>query len=128
MSKTPYIAIDGQSEGEAAFCYYLRTIGRDLPEWKKEYSIPEGNRHGETNKTPFRADFAWPEHRVLFEVMGRGHERGEKYRKDLERHNLLTSWGYRVLYATTEQIRDDPESLIALLRVMLTQERTKSDE
>lgn len=117
----PAIALDGQSEGEAAFDFYLRTLGSDLPSFEREWPLPEGNRSGEEqNKPPFRADFAWPAEKVIFEVQGYGHERTHKYRKDLVRHNLLTSWGYKVFYATPDQIKDNPEAIISLLRVVLT--------
>lgn len=117
----PPKATDDQSDGEAAFAYYLRTIGRDLPPWQQYYEIPEGNRSGRPVKGEknFEADFAWVEQRVLFEVQGHGHNNYFNYRNDLIRHNLLTTWGYRVFYGTPDQISQDAERLIGFLRSVL---------
>lgn len=112
---------DDQSDGEAAMRYFLRTAGIDLPPWTQHWTIPEGNRTGKTvpGQDNFEADFAWVPQRVLFEVQGAGHSNYFNYRRDWERHNLLTLWGYRVFYATPDQITTDPEKIISLLRSAL---------
>lgn len=106
-----------QSDGEAVFAFYLRTAGKDLPPAVREYEIPEGGKIEDGQA--FRADFAWPDARLLFEVQGNGHERYKKYREDWIRHSLLTLWGYRVIYATPDQIKDKPDHFIGILRQLL---------
>lgn len=59
----------------------------------------------------YRADMAWPEHRLLVEVQGgiwspkSGHSGGSGITKDIERGNAATLAGWRVLRFGPQHIR-----------------------
>ena len=120
----PKVAAESQqdgSDGEVAFAYYWGLLASDLPKPVREWKVPEDKKRRKKSwEETFRADFAWPNNRVIFEVQGSGHQMDrERYRSDLIRHGLLTMWGYRVIYATPDQIADDPDRWIGILRTML---------
>ena len=57
----------------------------------------------------FRADFAWPEYRLLLEVQGGAfaggrHTRGAGFQEDCERRCLAVGIGYSVLEVTPGQV------------------------
>jgi len=60
----------------------------------------------------FRADFAWPEHRLIVEVMGStwipntGHTSGRGIQRDYEKSNLAQLMGYTYLQFTRKDIED----------------------
>lgn len=60
----------------------------------------------------FRCDFAWPAHRLVVEVQGGvwlpkgGHTGGKAQIDDMEKLNLLTLAGWRVLQVTPKQVVD----------------------
>jgi hypothetical protein len=58
----------------------------------------------------FRADFAWPDHHLLLEIEGgvwtRGrHTRASGFLKDIEKYNLATARGYRLVRVTPQMIQ-----------------------
>lgn len=115
---------DDQSDGEASMLYHLRVLAPELLQGMERYwEIPEGNRTGKAvqGQKNMEADFAWPDARILFEVQGAGHSNYHNYRKDWVRHNWLTLWGYRVFYATPDQINANPVQIISWLRKALQQ-------
>lgn len=68
----------------------------------------------------WRADFAWPDARLLVEVEGgvwtRGrHTRGAGYVGDLEKYNRATLDGWRVLRYAGDMLRDAPAQIRAML-------------
>lgn len=59
----------------------------------------------------WRADFAWPDCRLLVEIeggtwSGGRHTRGAGYAKDAEKYNAAALLGWRVLRFTGEMVRD----------------------
>lgn len=65
--------------------------------------IPTPERQYRFCERLWRADFAWPFHKLMVEVQGgiwnRGaHVRGRGYLNDCEKLNRATLMGYRVLY------------------------------
>lgn len=73
-----------------------------LPTPEREYRFAPERR--------WRADFAWPAHKLLLEVQGGAwtngrHNRAASYINEMERHNAATILGWRVLYCTPEQVR-----------------------
>ena len=59
----------------------------------------------------FRADFAWPDRKILAEVeggtwSGGRHVRGKGYEADCEKYSIAAMLGYRVLRFTTAMVRD----------------------
>lgn len=72
----------------------------------------------------FRCDFCWPDHRLVVEVQGGvwlpkgGHTGGKAQIDDMEKLNLLTLAGWRILQVTPKQVCDG--SLQALLAQVFT--------
>ena len=75
----------------------------ELPPPEREYPFAPPRK--------FRADFAWPDRRLLVEVEGgtwtRGrHTRPEGYAKDCEKYNTAALCGWRVLRFTGGMVSD----------------------
>ena len=87
------------SELEAMLLTHIRAAS--LPEPVQQYRFHPVRR--------WRADFAWPDAKLLVECDGatwaRGrHTRGRGYEKDAEKGNAAVLLGYRVLHFTRQQI------------------------
>ncbi|MGV9827018.1 endonuclease domain-containing protein [Gordonia sp. NPDC003429] len=65
-------------------------------------------------------DVLWPDERVVVEVDGPDHRRADKYARDRSRDNMLQRHGYLVLRYPNETVLDDPLSVVAELRDVLT--------
>lgn len=101
------------SDAEASMLYHLRVAG--LPEPEQEYRFAAPARQ-------FRADFAYPERRLLIEVEGGAYTRGRHVRpagfeKDCEKYNLAALLGYTVLRFTPGMI-DRGEAIATIERFM----------
>lgn len=77
-------------------------------------------RFHETRK--FRFDFAWIEEKLAVEIEGGiwingGHNRGVGYSKDMEKYNLATLRGWRVLRFAPKDIKN--ENTYAMIRECL---------
>ena len=75
----------------------------ELPPPEREYRFAPPRK--------YRADFAWPDRRLLVEVEGGTYSRGrhvrpEGYAKDCEKYNLAALQGWRVLRFTGGMVRD----------------------
>lgn len=101
-----------KSKLEEELLYQIRAVG--LPEPESEYRFYDKRR--------WRADFAWPLHKVLVEVEGgiwvRGrHTRGSGFEKDCEKHNKAVELGWQV-YRFTGKMIDEGNALQVLLKVL----------
>lgn len=87
------------SEGEATLRLHLRAqLPRQLrPVEQHAFSAELGRAH--------RIDFAWPDRMLAVEVDGAVHRIRERFRSDLERHNLLQVLGWRVLRFSPADVR-----------------------
>jgi very-short-patch-repair endonuclease len=97
-----------QAEGEAelsqleeTLLHQMQLVGLPTPEREYRFSPPRR----------YRADFAYPERKLLIEVEGgvwtRGrHTRGAGYTSDAEKYNLATVKGWRVLRFTGDMIKN----------------------
>jgi very-short-patch-repair endonuclease len=88
------------SDPAATLLFHMRAAG--LPEPEQEYYFARPRR--------FRADYAYPERRILIEVEGgtwKGgrHVTGAGYRRDCEKYNLAALGGYMVLRFTSDMVR-----------------------
>ena len=89
-----------QSELEELLAFQMRAAG--LPEPEREYRFHEKRR--------YRADFAWPDHRLLVEVEGGiwrgkgGHNTGRGILRDIEKGNLAASNKWLLLRFAPEHI------------------------
>ncbi|MGH9069438.1 MAG: DUF559 domain-containing protein, partial [Acidimicrobiales bacterium] len=78
----------------------------------------DGNRPGTGHA--YRADFAWPEQRVLVEVDGYAvHGTPEALQADLARQNDLIAQGWRVLRYTWADLRDRPRRVATDIQALL---------
>jgi very-short-patch-repair endonuclease len=89
----------GRSKLEDVLANRIRIA--NLPEPQVEYRFAPPRK--------FRADFAWPEHGLLVEVeggiwSGGRHTRGSGFQTDIEKYNLATLMGFKVLRFTRDHI------------------------
>jgi hypothetical protein len=89
------------SDLEDTLDWHMKVAG--LPEWEREYVFYPGRK--------FRFDFAFLPFRLGVEVMGGiysggRHTTGAGYAKDCEKLNLACIQGWRVLYVTSDMIKD----------------------
>ncbi len=101
----------------------LQLVGLGLPEPVREYRFCLERR--------YRADFAWPEHRLLVEVEGGVYIRGRHvtpsgYEGDVEKYNLAQELGWRVLRFTGHMVRDG-SAVLTIERVLRDKERRTND-
>lgn len=98
---------DGMDGGEAVsdledtLEFHMQAIG--LPEWKREYKFHP--------KRKFRFDFAFLPFKLGVEVQGGTHKGGRHttgvgYARDCEKLNLACIQGWRVLYVTSDMVKD----------------------
>lgn len=102
---------------ERVFDYYWHILADDLPEPEAEVLFATGRR--------FRFDRAWRAVKVAVELDGGvytngRHVRGAGFERDLEKMNLAVLYGWRVLRYSSRMVKDDPESVIAQIRKVLT--------
>ncbi len=79
----------------------IRAVG--LPDPVREFPFAHPRK--------YRADFAWPDARLLVEVEGGAysqgrHTRGAGYTEDCRKYDLAVLLGWRVLRFTGEMVRD----------------------
>lgn len=84
------------SKHEDALEWALKTLAPDLRGWEQQHVIAEtGRKHA--------WDFAWPASRLVVDIQGgfygkgRSGHSGASIEKDIEKLNLATCAGYRVL-------------------------------
>lgn len=81
---------------ERQFLDFLRAAEVPMP--RSQFPIQVGQR-------TFRADFAYPEHKLIIEVMGyRWHGGKDRWERDLFRSSELAAAGWRILYVTKSQM------------------------
>jgi very-short-patch-repair endonuclease len=85
-----------------------------LPRPKTQYEIRSNGR-------PIaRADFAWPQHKVVLEADGFAfHSTPEAFEHDRARNNALELEGWRVYHVTPTRLRENPKGLTDEMRQAL---------
>jgi very-short-patch-repair endonuclease len=63
-----------------------------------------------------RADFAWPDRKVLVEFDGDVHRERDVFVRDARRQNALVAAGWTVLRFTSADVLGRPEEVIAQIR------------
>lgn len=101
------------SDGESTFALHIAALR--LPPPEREYRFDPDRR--------WRFDFAWPEHRVAFEIeggtwTGGRHTRGAGFSADCEKYNAAALQGWRVFRVTTDMVRDGRASKLAETALM----------
>src|SRR4051812_26547313 len=70
----------------------------------------------------FEVDCAWPRHRLIVELDGRGaHDTARAFEGDRERDRLLMLAGWRVARFTQRQLLDHPAEVADQTRALLAQ-------
>ena len=103
----------GHSDLERRFLALVRSAGLPRPTCQRVF-----RRDGTTLA---RVDFSFEPSPVIVEVSGRrGHSSDAERARDAQRRNELQHLGFVVLEFTNEQVRRQPEAVIAALRRHLT--------
>jgi very-short-patch-repair endonuclease len=69
----------------------------------------------------YKADFAWPQHRLIVEFDSWGHHGHRKgFRHDRQRNSWLAAKGWTILPITDEMLRDGPYAVVAKITEALT--------
>jgi len=70
----------------------------------------------------FEVDALWERERVALELDSRGvHGTSKKFESDRQRDRILVAEGWRTMRVTWRQLRDEPEAIVADLRLALQQ-------
>lgn len=109
MAKQKKTSTDVQKESDVAFQIYCNAY--KLPASTREFQFMKGRR--------FRFDYAFIDKKIAVEVEGgiwiQGrHTRGLGYLKDMEKYNLATLEGWRVLRFTPQQLKQEQTYLMLL--------------
>ncbi|MFA7296293.1 MAG: DUF559 domain-containing protein [Dehalococcoidia bacterium] len=103
---------------EDQFAAILTMADAPLSHFNREYQYVPGRK--------FRADFAWPRQRLIVEINGgvfggRAHGSVQGILMDMERGNLATLHGWRVLRFLPKDVTDEArrQAMIDLIRSVL---------
>jgi len=105
------------TDGEATFLYYLRILGRGIPEPVREHQFDPTRK--------WRFDFAWIEQKVAVEIEGKDHQMNQRYTSDMEKYNAAITQGWRLLRFRMREMQDDPTTSIDLLKKVLNAGRNE---
>lgn len=102
-----------ESEFEEDFLALCRRL--DLPDPERQLDIDPGD-----GEPPVRADFAWPQHRLIVETDGgKDHRTRRGFESDRRKDQRLTLMGWRVVRITWRQLHEEPWRIERLLRRLL---------
>lgn len=103
-----------ENDFEEALLSITRRLG--LPDPRAQFWIDPGD-----GEPPIRADFAWPEHRIVVEADGhKTHGTKQAFESDRRRDQRLIAAGWRVIRTTWRQLKYRPCELEAVLLRLLT--------
>jgi very-short-patch-repair endonuclease len=91
---------------ESVLRWLLSAAGVPSPRLQHVIRTPSGT---------FRADFAWPESKVLVEFDGAVHREQGVFVQDLRRQNALVAAGWTVLRFTSADVLGRPEQVVAAI-------------
>ena len=114
LLQTHYIgSTPTENEFEDAFLALTRSIG--LPDPRTQFYIDPGD-----GEPPLRADFAWPEYRIVIETDGRRtHGTKQAFENDRRRDQRLIAAGWTVIRTTWRQLTQRPHELRETLLTLL---------
>ena len=114
LLKTHYIgSTPTENEFEDAFLALTRDLG--LPDPTAQYYIDPGD-----GEPPIRADFAWPDRKIVVETDGRKtHGTRQAFETDRRRDQRLTAAGWTVIRITWRQLTRRPHELKPVLLKLL---------
>lgn len=106
---------DGRAESPMESHVRLICIDAGLPA-----PIPQFEVLDRTGRPRYRLDLAWPAWLVAVEYDGVEFHSGPRaVRRDLRRHGWLDEHGWRIVYATAEDVLRHPERLVRRIRLAL---------
>jgi len=111
-----------KSQLEDRLCWQVAIAG--LPAPTREFRFHPARR--------FRADLAWPDCKLLVEIEGGiwmkkgGHNTGSGITRDIEKGNLMTMLGYRLIRVTSMMINSG--KALSIIEEILSDETTIRDE
>lgn len=101
------------NEFEDAFLALTRSL--KLPDPTPQFYIDPGD-----GEPPIRADFAWPDRKIVVEADGRrSHGTNHAFESDRRRDQRLTAAGWRVIRTTWRQLTHRPHELRPILLTLL---------
>ena len=81
---------------------------------------PVTQHHVAIGRRVYRLDFAWPSSRVALECDGRQrHVEDSDFQRDRNRWSDLAAVGWRLVFATWRDVRDEPDRIVERVRVAL---------
>jgi very-short-patch-repair endonuclease len=102
-----------ESQFEEDFLALCRRLG--LPEPERQLHIDPGD-----GEPAVRADFAWPQHRLIVETDGgRDHRTRRQFEADTRKDQRLTLLDWRVVRITWRQLHEEPWRIERLVRDLL---------
>jgi hypothetical protein len=102
-----------ENEFEEALLALTRSL--NLPDPIAQYYIDPGD-----GDPPIKADFAWPDQRIVVETDGRKtHGTRQAFESDRRRDQRLTAAGWRVIRTTWRQLTERPHELKPVLLKLL---------
>jgi very-short-patch-repair endonuclease len=108
-------AVPTESELEELLLELLRDAKLPVPQ--RQAYIDPGD-----DEPLIRADFAWPDRRLIIETDGgRYHGTDRAFEHDRRRDQRLMIAGWRVIRITWRQLRDEPQRIVALIAAALSQ-------
>jgi predicted transcriptional regulator of viral defense system len=114
LLKTHYIgSTPTENEFEEKFLAFTRNLG--LPDPTPQFYIDPGD-----GEPPIRADFAWPDRKIVVETDGeRTHRTRGAFQTDRRRDQRLIAAGWRVIRTTWKQLTNRPHELRPILLTLL---------
>ena len=109
------------SKGEIVFAGQLSASDYPLDEFKTEYQFAPPRR--------WRADFAYPEEKILIEIEGGSwikgrHSYGPGFENDCRKYNTAELMGWTVLRFTPHMVKSG--EAIAFMRMLFDKNRTEA--
>jgi predicted transcriptional regulator of viral defense system/very-short-patch-repair endonuclease len=105
-----------ENEFEDAFLQLTRSLR--LPDPTPQFYIDP-----QDGEPPIRADFAWPDRKIVVETDGRGtHGTTHAFESDRRRDQRLIAAGWRVIRTTWRQLKNRPHELEPILLTLLGRE------
>ena len=102
-----------ESQFEEDFLAVCRRL--KLPEPERQFHIDPGD-----GEPAVRADFAWPQYRLIVETDGgKDHRSRRRFESDRRKDQRLTLLGWRVVRITWRQLHEEPWRIERLLRRLL---------
>ena len=88
----------GGSKGEETLALHLRALG--VAGAVRQYPFTEAHGRGH------RFDFCWPNRMLAVEIDGAVHRIKDRFRRDLERHNMAQLLGWTVLRFSPKDVEN----------------------